>query len=145
MIQEWQIWTLREFLNFNQNSETFLCFLKIPWQFQDFQVTSYQVTSNSSTLWRIKNILEFTSKALVRNVQWVQILVQTKLWNPCVSYCGRTSELPWYPRKCIKAVLKSKLTIFWHISEGTFYRKHIKFVGTRIFTIEIRLVFFVFQ
>ena len=29
-----------------------------------------------------------------------------------------------------KAVLKSKLTTFWHISEGTFYRKHVKFVGT---------------
>ena len=31
-------------------------------------------------------------------------------------------------------VLKSKLITFWHISEDIFYRKHIKFVGTLIFT-----------
>ena len=46
---------------------------------------------------------------------------------------------------CVKLVHKSKLATFRHISEGTFYRKHIKFVGIRIFTIENRLVFFVFQ
>ena len=45
----------------------------------------------------------------------------------------------------LKAVLKSKLTTFWYISEATFYRKHVKCVGTFIFTIENRLVFFVFQ
>ena len=45
----------------------------------------------------------------------------------------------------LKAVLKSKLATFWHIYEATFYRKHIKFVGTLIFTIENRLVLFVFQ
>ena len=43
------------------------------------------------------------------------------------------------------AVLKSKLTTFWYIFAGTFYRKHIKFVGTLIFTVKNRLVFFVFQ
>ena len=36
----------------------------------------------------------------------------------------------------IKAVLKSKLTSFRHISQHTFYRKDIKFVGTPIFTIK---------
>ena len=34
-----------------------------------------------------------------------------------------------------KAVLKYKLTTFWYIFEGNFYRKHMKFVGTLIFTI----------
>ena len=45
----------------------------------------------------------------------------------------------------MKAVLKSKLSTFWHISEGTFYRKHIKFVGPLIFTMENKLVFFFFS
>ena len=44
----------------------------------------------------------------------------------------------------VKVVLKSKFTIFWHISKSTFYRKHIKFVGTLIITIKNQLVFFVF-
>ena len=44
-----------------------------------------------------------------------------------------------------KAVLKSKFATFWHISEGTFYHKHIKFVGTLIFTIKNRLAFSFFN
>ena len=33
-------------------------------------------------------------------------------------------------------VLNSKLIAFWYTSEGTFYRKHIKFVGTLIFSVK---------
>ena len=44
-----------------------------------------------------------------------------------------------------EAVLKSKLATFWHISEGTFYHKRVKFVGTFTLTIQNRLAFFVFQ
>ena len=45
-----------------------------------------------------------------------------KCWPPCIS-----TFVP------VKTVLKSKLTTVWHISEGTFYRKHIHFLDTLIF------------
>ena len=54
---------------------------------------------------------------------------------------SRHSDQSWL----IKAVLKYKLTTFWHIFVGTFYRKRIQFVGTLIFTIENRLMFLFFN